>query len=201
MRSSQKQGELFKRSNLFGESASSSQELIFSKKFLETWQEKIHSHQSKLFQGIAFTNHQTSLFEENTQSDLMVEKFQPLKLTPLPLSFWRSSKPHHNGQAIYIVVDKLNESEKFIILYIGETISADQRWKGEHDCKTYLDNYCVALQKVGLSSQLSIRFWNDVPKQTIARRKLEQELIQKWLPPFNKETRSRWQTPFTTEIY
>ena len=31
-------------------------------------------------------------------------------------------------------------------------------------------------------------------------RKLEQRLIQTWLPPFNKETRRIWATPFTSQI-
>ena len=29
---------------------------------------------------------------------------------------------------------------------------------------------------------------------------IEQNLIKKWLPPFNKETRRHWSTPFTAEI-
>jgi hypothetical protein len=29
---------------------------------------------------------------------------------------------------------------------------------------------------------------------------LEQALIQRWKPPFNKETRGRWSTPFTADI-
>ena len=86
-----------------------------------------------------------------------------------------------------------------LLLYVGETIAADRRWKGEHDCKAYLAAYAEALAKAGLTSQLSIRFWSDVPESTKARRQLEQQLIQRWLPPFNKETRARWSTPFTAE--
>ena len=36
--------------------------------------------------------------------------------------------------------------------------------------------------------------------EMVARRALEQQLIQRWLPPFNKETRQRWSTPFTAEV-
>ena len=46
----------------------------------------------------------------------------------------------------------------------------------------------------------AIRFCSDVPRSTKARRALEQALIQHWLPPFNKETRQRWATPFTAEL-
>ena len=48
--------------------------------------------------------------------------------------------------------------------------------------------------------KLSVSFWLDVPTKTKERRKLEQKLIQAWLPPFNKETREIWATPFTSQI-
>ena len=86
-----------------------------------------------------------------------------------------------------------------LLLYVGETARAEQRWKGEHDCKAYLAAYGDALHKAGLSSRLSICFWSDVPTETRARRRLERALIQRWQPPFNKETRGRWATPFQTE--
>ena len=95
-------------------------------------------------------------------------------------------------------MDYLELKKSHILLYVGETNSASQRWKGAHDCKGYLAAYCESLVKAGLKSQLSIRFWFDVPQNTILRRKLEQELIQRWLPPFNKETRHLWATPFTS---
>jgi hypothetical protein len=38
-----------------------------------------------------------------------------------------------------------------------------------------------------------------VPEGIAPRRALEQALIRRWLPPFNKETRGRWTTPFTAE--
>ena len=79
-------------------------------------------------------------------------------------------------------------------------MAADRRWKGEHDCKAYLAAYGEALQRCGMAHQLSIRFCSDVPRTTKARRGLEQALIQHWLPPFNKETRQRWATPFTTDL-
>ena len=90
--------------------------------------------------------------------------------------------------------------EQPLLLYVGETLAADRRWKGEHDCKAYLAAYGEALQRCCLPPQLSIRFWSDAPTDTRARRTLEQALIQRWLPPFNKETRQRWSTPFTVEL-
>jgi hypothetical protein len=82
---------------------------------------------------------------------------------------------------------------------VGETGQADRRWKGEHDCKAYLAAYSEALLKAGLGCQTSIRFWLDVPAAVRPRRALEQALIQRWLPAFNKETRSRWATPFQAD--
>ena len=99
---------------------------------------------------------------------------------------------------MYFVIDSMESSK--IILYIGETNSANKRWKGEHDCKNYLSNYSDCLQKANIPTKLNIRFWLDVPIKTKERRKLEQKLIQAWLPPFNKETREIWSTPFTSQI-
>ena len=96
---------------------------------------------------------------------------------------------------MYFVIDSMESSK--IILYIGETNSANKRWKGEHDCKNYLMNYKEALSHSKLLSHQDIRFFLDVPKEIKLRRKLEQQLIYLWLPPFNKETRDRWATTFT----
>ena len=106
----------------------------------------------------------------------------------------------HEGPAVYFVMDKIINSDENIILYIGETISAEKRWKGEHDCKSYLSSYSETLQKANVTTNLNIRFWLDVPINTKERRKLEQKLIQTWLPPFNKETRRIWATPFTSQM-
>tara|TARA_B100000029_G_scaffold234775_1_gene232006 strand:+ start:6506 stop:7075 length:570 start_codon:yes stop_codon:yes gene_type:complete len=171
--------------------------LVLSKELLKNWQQRIHKHQSTLFQGIPNSHIQGSLFTKVEKSS--TDEFEPLKLTPLPLSFWRWPEAPHYGPAIYLVIDRIEHCNSPILLYVGETMSADQRWKGEHDCKSYLAAYSEALANVGIKSQLSIRFWSDVPRNSKSRRKVEQELIQSWLPPFNKETRGHWNTPFTAQ--
>ena len=197
---SKRQGEIFDSNQFLFNSPQNSEGVLFTSNSIKNWQKRIHSHQTKYFKGGQQINSQTSLFEKRAP-ECLINKFEPLILTPLPINFWRLSKPYHQGPAIYVVMDLFDPKEgQSLILYLGETIAADQRWKGDHDCKTYLNNYCSLLQKAGISHQLSIRFWTDVPKKTTARRKLEQDLIQRWLPPFNKETRTRWQTPFTTDI-
>ena len=121
----------------------------------------------------------------------------PLALVALPLQFWRWPEAPQKGAALYFVVDRPRHLASPLLLYVGETGQADRRWKGEHDCKDYLAAYGEALQQVGLECQLSIRFWSDAPALTRQRRALEQALIRLWQPPFNKETRGRWATPFT----
>jgi len=123
----------------------------------------------------------------------------PLALAPQSLSFWRWPSAPHQGAALYLVLDRPADPAPPLLLYVGETGRADRRWKGDHDCKTYLAAYGEALATAGLEARLSIRFWLDVPAATGPRRALEQALIRRWLPPFNKETRGRWTTPFTAD--
>ena len=162
---------------------------------LTGWRNRIHNHQYKISRGTHNkTLHQTNL-PINTISN--ERKIDPFSLKPLSLNFWRTNQYIHNGPAMYFVIDSMKSSK--IILYIGETNSANKRWKGEHDCKNYLMNYKDALAHNHLSSHQDIRFFLDVPKEVKLRRKLEQQLIYLWLPPFNKETRDRWTTTFTND--
>ncbi len=196
------QGELFSNSSgLGGQGLEGGLELTAD--CLKIWQKRLQNHQAILFKENYQEETQTSLFspESNKQNKSLGESYlqlDPLKLNPLPIHFWKWPKNYHHGPAIYLVMDLPDGFEKPILLYVGETIEASKRWKGEHDCKTYLAAYSEALSNAKITINLSIRFWTDVPSSTKARRKLEQELIQRWLPPFNKETRARWATPFTS---
>jgi len=193
-----RQYDLFKNNDLYFSEKNPLQDKFIDKKIIKEWQEKIIIHQSPIFKYGYKDVTQSSLFE--SISEELNEPFNPIELTPLPLSFWRWPKAMHEGPAVYFVMDKLINSDENIILYIGETISAEKRWKGEHDCKNYLSSYSECLQKANMTTKLNIRFWLDVPIKTKERRKLEQQLIQTWLPPFNKETRQIWATPFTSQI-
>ena len=162
-------------------------------KMLTEWRNRILKHQFKILKDTHnITLHQTSLPISTISNE---RKIDPFSLQPLSLNFWRTNQYIHNGPAIYFVIDSMESSK--VILYIGETNSANKRWKGEHDCKNYLINYKEALAQNNLSSYQDIRFFLDVPKEVKLRRKLEQQLIYLWLPPFNKETRERWATTFT----
>ena len=198
MKKLERQYNLFNNNDLDFSEKNLLQDLFIQKEIIKGWQEKVINHQSPFFKSNYKDVTQPSLFE--SISEELNETFNPIQLTPLPLSFWRWPKAMHQGPAVYFVMDKIINSEENIILYIGETISAEKRWKGEHDCKNYLSSYSDTLQKANMKPKLNIRFWLDVPIKTKERRKLEQKLIQTWLPPFNKETRGIWATPFTSQI-
>ena len=170
-----------------------SNNLKFKGEIITEWRDRIHNHQSK----ISRNNHNKNLYQTSLPINTISNerKIHPFSLQPLSLNFWRTNQYIHNGPAMYFVIDSMESSK--IILYIGETNSANKRWKGEHDCKNYLMNYKEALAHNKLSSHQDIRFFLDVPKEVKLRRKLEQQLIYLWLPPFNKETRDRWATTFT----
>ena len=195
------QGDLFASAGL---AASAEPELVLAAPQLRAWQQRLHQHQAPLFRRECLASQQGDLFATNhpAATDPAATDpaaIDPLALTPLPLNFWRWPTSPHVGAAIYLVLDRPADLEQPLLLYVGETMAADRRWKGEHDCKAYLAAYGEALQRCGLTHQLSIRFCTDVPRSTKARRALEQRLIQRWLPPFNKETRQRWATPFTAD--
>ncbi len=198
MKKLNRQCDLFNNNKLNFSDKGPLQDVFIDKKIIKEWQAKIITHQSSIFKSGCIDVNQCSLFESS--SDELNASFNPIELTPLPLSFWRWPKAMHEGPAVYFVMDEIFDSGENIILYIGETISAEKRWKGEHDCKDYLSSYADSLHKANVKTKLSIRFWLDVPTKTKERRKLEQKLIQDWLPPFNKETREIWATPFTSQI-
>ena len=192
----EKQYDLFNNNDVNLSERKLLKDLFINKKIIKEWQEKIINHQSCIFKKGYKDINQSSLFESSPEE--LSESFNPLNLTPLSLSFWKWPKAMHEGPAVYFVMDNINDYDENIILYIGETKTADKRWRGEHDCKNYLSSYTDSLQKANIQTKLNIRFWLDVPTKTIDRRKLEQKLIKTWLPPFNKETRGIWATPFTS---
>ncbi|MEB3258255.1 MAG: GIY-YIG nuclease family protein [Cyanobacteriota bacterium] len=169
------------------------------------WQQRLGAFQQPLWgDGGAGELEQASLFASRSGSSpdpqTVARSLQPLSLPADTLSFWRWPQAPHAGAAVYLVLDRPAHLPHPLLLYVGETARADRRWKGAHDCKSYLAAYREALAKADLTSLLSIRFWCEAPQATVERRALEQALIQRWKPPFNKETRGRWSTPFTAEL-
>ena len=187
------QYEIFESNDFFSISSQHNQELNHSRHSLIQWRKNINEYQNKVMEDFHNPNSQKSLFKIEDNLDLI--KINPFLLTSFSINFWRSKKSVDKGPAMYFVIDTQKTSK--IILYIGETNSADKRWKGDHDCKNYISNYKETMSNNNLKSNLDIRFFLDVPKEVKLRRKLEKRLIYLWLPPFNKETRDRWTTTFT----
>ena len=180
------------------------QELPLQEHQLRQWQERLLAFQQQRFSAVAeggtVAAGQMNLLDGAVVGPAAtVQRLDPLALAPQHLQFWRWPEASNSGAALYFVIDRPPHLNGSLLLYVGETAQADRRWKGEHDCKSYLAAYGDALQQVGLGSQLSILFWIDPPADVRPRRALEQALIRHWLPPFNKETRGRWATPFTAD--
>jgi hypothetical protein len=94
---------------------------------LQAWQQKVRQFQQKVVVSIPTT--QTSLF------DLMpmvadADSVDPLKLPQQNTQFWRWRAEDAGVSALYFVIDY----EIDLLLYVGETVKSNQRWKGEHDC-------------------------------------------------------------------
>jgi len=176
-------------------------ELTLQRRQLLAWQERVATLQAGQAGHQAGSSGQLGLLDPSPaeKQPALPPAIDPFSLAAQSLSFWRWPSPPVQGAAIYFVVDRPPHLDAPLLLYVGETGRADRRWKGEHDCKSYLAAYNDALRRSELTARLSIRFWSDVPAAIRPRRTLEQALIRRWLPPFNKETRDRWATPFTAD--
>lgn len=157
---------------------------------LQDWKRKLFDYQ----QQVRSTEpvQQGTLFEISS-STIAADTINPFTLPQQNTQFWRWKAADAGVAALYFVIDY----ELPILLYVGETVKSNQRWKGEHDCKRYLLNYRQAHYQHKLSSQLGIAFWAEAPTETRPRQRLESELIYRWRSPFNKENWTFWGTPFT----
>lgn len=158
---------------------------------MQQWKQRIAHYQREV--AIRPPAQQGSLFElvESTPS-LDPESIDPFSLPQENTEFWRWKADSQGGAALYFVIDYAEP----LLLYVGETIKSNQRWKGEHDCKRYLMNYRQAHYQNQLDSALGIAFWPHAPAHTRQRQKLESALIYRWRSPFNKENWEFWGTPF-----
>jgi hypothetical protein len=162
---------------------------------LAQWKHRIWQFQQQVQQEPA----QPSLFgceADQTSPSQQSDQIDPFSLPRQNTEFWRAKADDAGVAALYFVIDY----DLPILLYVGETVKSNQRWKGEHDCKRYLLNYRQVHYQHGLSSTLGIGFWPKAPHQTRPRQALELALIQKWRAPFNKENWRFWGTPFVTEV-
>jgi hypothetical protein len=173
-----------------------------SEEALQAWKHRIvtFQHQVKTDelaqQGNLFDN-----LVEGTLADRVsfegadLDSINPFTLPQQNTEFWRWKIEDVGVAALYFVID----DQDAVLLYVGETVKSNQRWKGEHDCKRYLMNYVSAHRSLNLPVKVNIRFWAKAPVQTRPRQRLEAALIRKWRSPFNKENWKFWGTPFVGE--
>jgi hypothetical protein len=121
------------------------------------------------------------------------DSIDPFVLIPQSMSFWRQPNFDKGQACLYFVTDRANP---LLLLYTGESCQSDQRWKGTHDAKRYIDKYIALHRQHGLSPSVNISFWYDAPVGRKARQQLELALILKWRSPFNKECWKWWGQPF-----
>ena len=154
---------------------------------LTAWKGKVATFQTAVKTAPAME--QASLFEPTIDP---AEAIDPFGLPQQNTEFWRWQASDVGVAALYFVIDYQSQ----LLLYVGETVKSNQRWKGEHDCKRYLMNYRHAHYHHGLDSQLGIAFWRHAPTKRLPRQAIEAALIYKWRSQFNKENWKFWGTPF-----
>ena len=170
--------------------------LAISADALLAWKQRVRQYQEHVVQALRPT--QGLLFDLEHQAH-QAEQIDPFALESRNIEFWRSPADAPGHAALYFVLDrqaKKEQPEQPLLLYIGETCKANQRWKGVHDCKRYVRNYIEDHRQWSLPVSVSIGFWPHAPHQTRPRQRLERALIEQWRSPFNKENSKHWGTPF-----
>ncbi|WP_225938302.1 GIY-YIG nuclease family protein [Leptothermofonsia sichuanensis] len=165
-------------------------ELPISQDALQSWKQRVFQYQRHV--AGRETARQKSLFDLAPTVGEMVDLIHPFDLPPQNIEFWRWQEGGEGVSALYFVIDYVLP----ILLYVGETVKSNMRWKGEHDCKRYILNYVAAHRPHGLPVSVNIGFWAQAPVKTRDRQQLESALIDKWRSPFNKENWEFWGTPF-----
>jgi hypothetical protein len=163
--------------------------LQMSGDYLQTWKAKIVNYQQQI--RLSQSAKQTALFNPNSGT-IDVDLIDPLTLPLYNLSFSLLPTVGSGNACLYFVLDIAAQ----LLLYVGETCQSHKRWKGEHDCKRYLDNYASLHYKYHLKTALNISFWWHTPRGTKKRQQMELAMITKWRSPFNKENWELWGTPF-----
>lgn len=163
-------------------------QLEMSAEALQDWKQRVYQYQQQVIQDERPA--QGTLF--NTFTLDTPTTIDPFSLPPQNIEFWRWPAGEPGLAALYFVVDHTQP----LLLYVGETCKANQRWKGVHDCKRYIRNYIAAHRTHNLNVSVSIGFWTHAPAEVRPRQRMELELICKWRSPFNKENARHWGTPF-----
>jgi len=180
------QPSLFSTAELSGRYRCQEPTLTMSREALQAWKQRVLQYQAIAHQPVQ----QGSLFAAPPDVEDLANSIDPFTLPRQNMEFWRWKVSDVGVSALYFVIDDA------LLLYVGETVKSNQRWKGEHDCKRYILNYVSAHRAHALPVTVNIGFWPQAPTQTRDRQRLESALIAKWRSPFNKENWEFWGTPF-----
>ncbi|EKQ69641.1 hypothetical protein OsccyDRAFT_2282 [Leptolyngbyaceae cyanobacterium JSC-12] len=164
--------------------------LAIGQSALRSWKRRVLQFQQQV--TLSSVGEQGSLFGCDLSARAIAEEVNPLSLPRQNTEFWRWRAEDAGVAALYFVIDYAMP----ILLYVGETVKSNQRWKGEHDCKRYIENYISAHRQCGEESMVGIAFLHAAPTATRPRQQLESALIYKWRSPFNKQNWTFWGTPF-----
>lgn len=156
---------------------------------LVRWKAQIFDYQQRV--RTSQPHQQTSLFDL-TPAHTDPDQIDPFSLKLNTMQFWRMPADSPGYPCIYFVIDNTLP----ILLYVGESCQSNQRWKGVHDCKRYVEKYHDLHYRYRLERAVAIAFWFDTPADHKARLDLELSLILRWKSPFNKENWERWGQPF-----
>jgi hypothetical protein len=156
---------------------------------LQEWSQRVFRYQQQARTNVP--EKQAVLFDTSPARH-GPDSVDPFSLSLQSLSFWRFPKDSSGDACLYFVIDNALP----LLLYVGETSRSNQRWKGVHDCKRYIENYQSLHYQHQIRTAVCIAFWWNAPVQTRPRQQLEQALIQKWRSPFNQENWSFWSAPF-----
>ncbi|NER00311.1 MAG: GIY-YIG nuclease family protein [Cyanothece sp. SIO2G6] len=176
--------------------------------FLKRWKADVYRYQQRIL--TEQTVQQPSLLEDLTPDSMIdsglvksglankgweaiADQISPfdLKLHNFFFFQWPADR-HPDSACLYFVMD----TTASLLLYVGETCRANQRWKGVHDCKQYVLNYQSLHFQHNIPTAINTGFWWDAPTENRPRQQLESLLIRKWRSPFNKENWQFWHTPF-----
>jgi len=182
------QPSLFSTAEIAGRYRCQEPTLNISREALQAWKQRVWQYQAIAQQPVQ----QGSLFALQPDADDLANDINPFVLPRQNMEFWRWKASDVGVSALYFVMDDTLP----LLLYVGETVKSNQRWKGEHDCKRYILNYVSAHRAHDLPVAVNIGFWAQAPTQTRDRQRLESALIDRWRSPFNKENWEFWGTPF-----
>jgi len=157
---------------------------------LQQWKTRICDYQSRIQTMEA---RQPSLFDQLSDPQAAADQILPFALAQQNFFFFNWPADHHPDSAcLYFVIDSVSS----LLLYVGETCRANQRWKGVHDCKQYVLNYQALHFRHQIKTAINTAFYWEAPIDTRPRQQLELALIKQWRSPFNKENWRFWGTPF-----